>query len=674
VERHPELDDEQRHLKWAYDCLDAMRERAAAAVAAGDLSAVAADAEVIRWHLERRLAALSERPPALCFGRIDYASPEGERYRIGRRHVEDPAGEPVVVDWRAAIAAPFYRATGPDPLDLARRLRFLMDGELLTDIFDEDFDNWDPADPRGGGVPDPLLAELERARTGEMRDIVATIQAEQDRVIRAPLEDTLIVQGGPGTGKTAVGLHRAAFLLYEHRLTLERDQLLVVGPNDTFLHYIAQVLPSLGETAVVNRTIVDLTPAGQQVGVVDPPEVAAIKGDRRMADVIRSSILRRVGRVGADLAVTTPFGVARIRRDEVAALAATLVARGVTMNDGRTLLREQLLRAARTNLGRDWSGDTEASFTSMLRGHPDFRAFVDKAWPSMNARTVIRTLLTNREEAEAAAAGILDDAEITLLQTRRRASARTPWSRSDLALLDEAQDAIAGTAVVYGHVVVDEAQDLSAMEFRMVGRRARNRSMSILGDLAQATSPAAQHRWQDVGGHLDGVTLNITELELGYRVPGPVLDVANRLLPAVAPGVTPSRSVRTTGEPPRFLAVDPADLPHAVAAEATTQAERWNLVGLVVPETLLDPVAEALGAAGVDFSDARSDTGLDRPVTLLPPPLAKGLEFDAVVVVEPAAIAAGGPTGLRLLYVALTRAVQRLSVIHAEPLPEPLRA
>ena len=656
MERHPELDDEQRHLKWAYDCLDAMRERAAAVVAAGDLSAVAADAEVIRWHLERRLAALSERPPALCFGRIDYAPGVGplndggrEQYRIGRRHVEDPAGEPVVVDWRAAVAAPFYRATGPDPLGLARRLRFLMEGELLTDIFDEDFDDWDPADPRGGGVPDPLLAELERARTGEMRDIVATIQAEQDRVIRAPLEHTLVVQGGPGTGKTAVGLHRAAFLLYEHRLTLERHQLLVVGPNDTFLRYIAQVLPSLGETAVVNRTIGDLTPAGQQVGPVDPPDVVAIKGDRRMAQVVRNAVLRRVGRVHTDLAVTTQFGVARIRRDQVAALAGALVARGVTLTDGRTLLREQLLRTARTNLGREWSGDTEASFTRTLRAHPDFRALVDEAWPSLNARTVIRSLLANRDELETAAAGILDAAEVARLQTPRRAPAKTPWSRADLALLDEAQDLISGTAVVYGHVVVDEAQDLSAMEFRMVGRRARGRSMTILGDLAQATGPAAQERWEDLAGHLDGVPINITELELGYRVPGPVLDVANRLLPAIAPGVTPSRSVRTTGEAPRFLVVDAGDLPDAVAAEVATQVERWNLVGVVVPDGLLDPVAAALSAAGVDYSDARVGTGLDRPVTLLPPPLAKGHEIDAVIVVEPAAITAGGPAGLRLL-------------------------
>jgi DNA helicase IV len=250
---HPDLASERARLEFAQVCLDEMRERTANRVAnEAVLAANKADAEAVKWQLQRRLASLDDDAAVLAFGRIDEAS--GEQWYIGRRHVEDVSGVPVVVDWRAEVATPFYRATLADPFGLARRRRFVFSGRELTDLFEEDFD--DPDSVAGsGGVPDPLLAELGRARTGQMRDIVSTIQAEQDAIIRAPLESCLVVQGGPGTGKTAVGLHRAAFLLYEHRTLLAREGVLVVGPNPVFLRYISQVLPSLGETsATQNRS------------------------------------------------------------------------------------------------------------------------------------------------------------------------------------------------------------------------------------------------------------------------------------------------------------------------------------------------------------------------------------------------------------------------------------
>ncbi len=281
---HPELASERARLRFAQDCLELMRRRTAAKVADEDiLGANKADADAVKWQLQRRLASLDDDAAVLCFGRIDEES--GDRWYIGRRHVEDEGGAPVVVDWRAGVATPFYRATLADPFGLKRRRRFVFTARELQDVFEEDFDDPDTL-VGSGGVPDPLLAELGRARTGAMRDIVATIQSEQDAIIRAPLETCLVVQGGPGTGKTAVGLHRAAFLLYEHRALLAREGVLVVGPNPVFLRYISQVLPSLGETSATQTTVDGLLGLRFRVVADDTTNVAAIKGDARMATVL----------------------------------------------------------------------------------------------------------------------------------------------------------------------------------------------------------------------------------------------------------------------------------------------------------------------------------------------------------------------------------------------------
>jgi DNA helicase IV len=673
------LEAEQRYLLHAYRCLEAMHERAQRALDAGELAAGSVDSEIVRWHLARRVAALSARPPALCFGRIDYSRQAGgDRYYVGRRHVEDATGEPMVVDWRAPAATPFYRATSADPLDLDLRRRFLVDGETLVEIFDEDFTD-DSAVAAAGGVPDPLLAELERARSGEMRDIVATIQAEQDVIIRSPLEETVIVQGGPGTGKTAVGLHRAAFLLFEHRQRLERDRVLVVGPNRMFLRYISAVLPSLGETAVVQRTVDELPPADGwgatgAAARLEAPEVAALKGDARLALVIRRALLDRIRPPAADVGLRTSFGRAHLPAAAIRSQVDELLMRGMPLAEGRRMLRQRLVRLAARSLGQEgWSGEQEADFERELKAHHEFRALVDATWPSLSAVPVVRSLLSRPDHLARLATDVLDENEQALLLGARRARNGRQWTRHDLPLLDEAQAIIAGPAGVYGHVVVDEAQDLTAMELRMVARRSRDRSMTLLGDLAQATGPGGQDRWEDAVGHLDAPKARLTELTLGYRLPGPVLDYANRLLPVVAPGIAASRSVRSAGEHPLLIPVGDAELGAAVATEVASLQQRFGLIGVIAPDTHLDDVADALAAAGVDFAESGSRRALEVAVTLLSPPAAKGLEFDATVVIEPAAFAPAGPTGLRLLYIALTRAVQHLSIVHADALPSVLQ-
>ena len=685
MDAHPDLAAEQRHLDHAYACLAAMREHATRTLAVGEAAARAEqtpDALIVQWHLERRLATLADTPAALCFGRLD--EEVGEHFYIGRRHVEGATGEPVVVDWRARVSSPFYRATYADAMGLARRRRFSVDGQVLVDIFDEHFD--DPDAVGGGGLPDPLLAELERARTGQMRDIVATIQAEQDLVIRAPLEDLVIVQGGPGTGKTAVGLHRAAFLLYEHRELLERQRLLVIGPNQIFLRYIAQVLPSLGETAVMQATIESLMAGRYPVRAVDETAVAQLKGEARMSKVLRRAVHDRIELPSGDVVVATDFASVRLPAAEIAALVDIALARDLPSNDRRDLFRERLVRLAwqryQARPGADLA--VEPAFVASLRASRDFKALLDRTWPSLRAPALVRSLLGNRRTLSRAADGVLDRGEQALLVRRNTARAADErWTRADLALLDEAEALTTGTPVTYGHVVVDEAQDLTAMELRLLARRTPERSMTVLGDLAQATAVGAQSNWDDVlellapaapdRGADPGRKARIEELAVGYRVPAAILDFANRLLPVAAPHVRPSRSVRTAGDPPLVLAIEAGALAHAVATEVAALSQRWTTVGVIAPVSGLDAIAAALEAAAIEFTDARRQN-LSESVTLLPPTSAKGLEFDAVVVVEPARIVAEEPSGVRVLYVALTRAVQHLGILHAEPLPELIRA
>jgi DNA helicase IV len=664
---HPELDAEQAYIDEAYRCLADMQARTARTVESTD-AATAVDAMIAKAHLTRRLRSLDADVPALSFGRLD--DEPGDTWYVGRRHVEDRRGDPVVVDWRADVATPFYRATAVDPQGLRRRRRFLMTGHRVDDLFDEVFDDPDSVDAaHHGGIPDPLLAELERERTGEMRDIVATIAAEQDVIIRAPLGTCLVVQGGPGTGKTAVGLHRAAFLLYEHRAQLDVEGVLVIGPNPVFLRYIAQVLPSLGETAA-RQTTLDGLLAGTayRLGGRDDDRAAALKGDARMATVIARAVSGTINLPDDELVVPTGWGGVRVGAGALAEATVEVAGRGVPHMVGRTALRRQAVRLVRQALARRRGEElaTAAEVESDLRANRELARALDRIWPALTSAGVVRRLVTNKAALAAAAEGVLDrDEQAAILRRPARKAADEPWTAADLPLLDEAEAVIGGPPRSYGHIVVDEAQDHSAMALRALARRSPAASMTVLGDLAQATAPGAQVTWEDTIAHLGApATAERTDLDLGYRVPAAIMDVANRLLSEAAPDVVPTRSVRAEGMAPEFVSVVPGpgeDVDAAVGAAARRAADalaaEHTTVGLIVPDVLRPAVGAGPWPDGV---------------LVVPPPEAKGLEFDAVVVVEPALVAGDDARGLRLLYVALTRAVQELVVVHGRPLPPAL--
>jgi DNA helicase IV len=627
-----------------------------------------------QWERDKQLRVdqLSDRAGALCFGRIDRHS--SQRWYIGRRHIEGEDGEPLVADWRAAVAIPFYRATVADPMGLDLRRRFLVEARQIVDIFDENLAA-PGAVEAGAYVPDPLLAEVGRGRTGSMRDIVATIQAEQDVIIRAPLQSCIVVQGGPGTGKTAVGLHRAAYLLYEHRSFFERERLLIVGPNRIFLRYISQVLPSLGEVASAQLTIEGLAGVKYQLGGSEPNGVARLKGDRRMAEVVHRAVLDNVSSATADVEIRTSFGTVRLPAEDIAAVVSTVLQRSTRYNDGRQLLREHVVELAwAVHVARSTSDITrQAVFEADVRASRALKALLDKTWPTITASGVLRRLFANKPLLLRATKGLLSPEEaLRLARPAAKRASEQRWSRADLALLDEAEALISGGKTTYGHIVVDEAQDLSAMELRMIARRSRRGSITALGDLAQTTSPAGQTDWAEAVGDLGTPEAQLDELTIGYRVPEPIMAFANRLLPHAAPDVRPPDSVRRVGRAPTIVPVSPPRLATAVAAETSSVASIWPLTGIVAPGPLCKDVGAALEAAGVAFVDGVRVAALGEHVTLLPAAATKGLEFDAVVVVEPSEIVAETDGDLRLLYVVLTRAVQHLSIVHARPLPSVL--
>jgi len=505
-----------------------------------------------------------------------------------------------------------------------------------------------------------------------MLDIVATIQAEQDEIIRAPLGQLLSVQGGPGTGKTAVGLHRAAFLLYNHP-TLVRDGVLVLGPSRAFLRYIAQVLPSLGEEAVVQSTVSDLAPR-RAARALDAPHVRRLKGDPRMAALLAAALHRRRRPAVEDAVVRARSARCILRAEEVNDLCTSIAARPAPYKAGRLALRSRLIGLARQKLRA--AGRLEADqawFDRELPSSDGFGELLAHLWPSVSPAALVGELFSSAERLEAAARGILSEAEWRSLQrTKGKGVGAQAWTADDLPLLDEAEFLINGRTRTYGHVVVDEAQDLSPMQFKMVSRRAPSGSLTVLGDLAQATGAWSYDSWDEIVAHLPtAAPLRHDELTLGYRAPGQILQLASKLLPVAAPTVQPTRSIRQGRREPRLLAVDVSQLLAESVREATDLADEGLLVGLVVSAGHLAPVTALVGkmsAVGLLERD-----GMTRPVTVVDAVAVKGLEFDAVVVVEPAAIAGNDARGLRLLYVAMTRPIQHLSIVHAEPLPPLLR-
>ncbi|URM93093.1 AAA family ATPase [Actinomadura madurae] len=654
---------ERAHLAESRAALRRMREHAKSLTA--DVAADWVSRQFLESLLDQRVAALADHPDTpLFFGRMDRDGDGGPDLPavmyVGRRHVHDGAeGRPLVLDWRAPVSRAFYQAGPADPMGWRLRRRFGFQAGQLTAFEDEPLDGGDLGPSR------ILTEEIERPRTGPMRDIVATIQPEQDVLVRAGLAGTVCVQGAPGTGKTAVGLHRAAYLLFTHRERLSRSGVLIVGPNRAFLAYISAVLPALGEVRVEQATIDDLL--GEPLGE-EPAAVAAAKGDARMADVLRRALWSHVRKPEEGLVVTRGAARYRLAGHEVREIAAGL--RGTTRyGAGRAVFAQRLAHQILVRMERRGEAPDDRVQDQVARGRP-VKQVLDAVWPKVTAEQVLHRLLSDAEFLARAAKGVLDADEQAALRwekpARSHRSAR--WTAADRALLDELNDLIERTASL-GHLVVDEAQDLSAMQLRALGRRCATGSATVLGDLAQGTTPWSARSWKEVLAHL-GQDGEVTELTLGFRVPGTVLDFAARLLPHIAPGLERPRSLRPGAG---ALAVRRVPDPAAAAAEAAREAlARAGSVGLIVPDARAAAHAAALEAAGLDHEvlGAASD-GTGR-LLVVPATLAKGLEYDHVIVAEPAAIAAAEERGLARLYVVLTRAVTSLTVLHREGLPAEL--
>ncbi|GHF80363.1 HelD family protein [Streptomyces griseosporeus] len=636
-----------------------------------DVSASGADAEVLGYRLRSQAKELRELPEGpLFFGRLDFAPDAadhaGQRYHIGRlRITEDPAAPPLVVDWRAPVSRAFYQASARAPQGVAVRRRYGWapgsrgDSADLTGLEDEHLG-------RGEDRSSAIVArEIERPRVGPMRDIAATIQPEQDDLVRADLPVSVCVQGAPGTGKTAVGLHRAAYLLYTHPQRIRRGGLLVLGPNRTFLSYIAEVLPALGETGVRQSTLTEEVAASRPVTGYDDEAAACLKHDARMAEVLRRALYARVTADGADdLAVVDGSYRWRVGAGELARIVGGVLEERPPYAIGRERVRSRIVRRLQEQAERR-AGPQPLSWVRRIERARVVTACLDAVWPKARPEEVVADLLTSPDALARAADGLLSPAERkTLLWARPPRSWKSArWSAADLVLLDEVAGLIEHPEG-YGHVVVDEAQDLSPMEARAVARRSAFGSLTVLGDLAQGTTPWAARDWAGLLRHLGKPDATIVPLTTGYRVPAAVLGLANRLLARLDVAVPEARSLRRDGE---LRIVDAgADLAGALVTAVRDALAGEGSVGVVAADGDVPAVRRALTGAGIAHGGPED---LATRVTVVPATLVKGLEYDHVVAVEPATIADAEPRGLHRLYVTLTRAVSHLTILHTHPLP-----
>ncbi|MFD3997025.1 HelD family protein [Streptomyces sp. NPDC058583] len=666
-----ELARERSHHDACRAALIRMTEDVAEQVVTGeDTAASGADAEALGRHLRSRAKEMREQPPGpLFFGRLDLD--DGQVHHIGRRRIgEDPAAPPLVVDWRAPVSRAYYQAGARDPQGVLRRRRFgwapYSEGvsEDLTALEDERL-------TAGGEVTvSALLAgEIERPRVGPMRDIAATIQPEQDDLVRSDPAASLCVQGAPGTGKTAVGLHRAAYLLYSHPQRIRRSGLLVLGPHRAFLSYISEVLPSLGETGVRQATLDDEI-ARHPVRAEDGEAAARVKHDARMAEVLHRALYGRVDPAPAeDLAVPDGSYHWRLPAERLAAIVADVREEAPPYATGRERVRARIVRALQLRAERRW-GPMGAAWARRIERARAVTAFLDACWPKTTPEEVLAAFLTDPSGLADPSGltdpsgGVLTEAERAAIRWDRppRSYRSARWTAADLVLLDELAGLIERPEG-YGHVVVDEAQDLSPMECRAIARRTEFGSLTVLGDLAQGTTPWAARDWHEQLAHLGKAGAPVVPLTLGYRVPAVIVDLANRLLPHLGADVPAGRSVRNDGEVTVVRTTDRLDLPGATAEAVREALAAEGSVGVITADGLVGPVTEAVRGCGAG----------DR-VTVLPATVVKGLEFDHVVVVEPAAIVAAEARGPNRLYVALTRAVSRLTLVHEAALPECLAA
>ncbi|MDQ2795724.1 MAG: AAA family ATPase, partial [Actinomycetota bacterium] len=531
---------ERNHLELARECLATMRQSADRIADYGVDELASYALGTLRAN---RLAALDADPDAPpFFGRTDRDAETGtaiEVFHIGRRHIRDDTGDPVVIDWRAPIARAFYRATAEDRMGVRLRRRFGFHRGALSSIEDERLDRGEAL----GLSSDLLREEIERPRVGPMRDIVATIQPDQDELVRADLDTSLCIQGAPGTGKTAVGLHRAAYLLYTYPERLRRSGVLVVGPNAAFLHYIAAVLPSLGEGGITQSTVAGLLSVEAR-GVEDVP-IAVLKGDARLADVLRRAVLSHIAKPIADVEAivgTRRFRVGAHHLRRYVDDARRSLSSGLRWSAARERLRSRVAEDVRRQREDRGGAPTDAETTKVGRSQ-GVRDWLDAVWPELSAPTLLARLYDDADFLRRCSQTTLDDDERALLARPAARSLRsTRWTPADAVLLDELESLLR-TGATFVHAVVDEAQDLSAMQCRAVARRCPLGSVTVLGDLAQATTPWAPGTWADTLEHL-GHPASVHPLTVGYRVPGEVLEIANRLLPHIAPDVPPATSVR----------------------------------------------------------------------------------------------------------------------------------
>ncbi|RAJ81601.1 DNA helicase IV [Streptomyces sp. PsTaAH-137] len=671
------LDRERAHLSSSRAALRAMREDAEA-LDIRDVTANWVNAEVLQRQIEERIKALADLSHTpLFFGRLDYLhapgaeqaeGAEGEQFYIGRRHVHDAEGDPMVIDWRAPVSQPFYRASKKNPMDVALRRRFGYTGGELTAYEDENLT--DPAEAER--TSQLLQQEIERPRVGPMRDIVATIQPEQDEIVRSGLAGSVCVQGGPGTGKTAVGLHRVAYLLYAHRERLARTGTLVIGPNRSFLHYIEQVLPALGELEVKQATVDDLVAGPVEVRAADDAPAALIKGDARMAEVLRRALRSHITLPSEGIVVVRGSRRWRVASYELEEMVRELMGRDMRYGAAREALPQRIAHAVLVQMERAGEAPDDRVQNAVAR-NTAVKAAVKEIWPPVDPAKLVLRLLSDAEFLAEHADGLLDDHEQkTVLWAKPARSVKTAkWSVADAVLIDEAGDLVERTHSL-GHVVLDEAQDLSPMQYRAVGRRASTGSVTVLGDLAQGTTPWATQSWDEALEHLGKPDAVVEELTAGFRVPTDVITYASRLLPHIAPGLAPVASVR---ENPGVFEVRGASGDGDVVAACREALGHEGSIGLIAADARCGVLGELLTEAGLVFLAPGEETTAEARLTLVPASLAKGLEYDYVVLDEPAAVVSGEPderTGLRRLYVALTRAVSGLVVVHAAALPPEL--
>jgi DNA helicase IV len=719
---------EQERVDLMYARLDALRELTqrqlteTRAMGASGTPAARSERDAFATEYERRLIQLRGVENGLCFGRLDLA--DGQRYYVGRIGLSDPEGARLLVDWRAPAAQAFYRATAAEPLGVRRRRHLQLSGRRVVGVGDDVLDASElvelaETDRSTLSAEATLMAALATSRTGRMTDIVATIQAEQDRIIRADAKGVLVVQGGPGTGKTAVALHRAAYLLYVQRERLRGSGVLVVGPNVTFLRYIEQVLPSLGETGVLLATPEELLP-GITVTAQEPLASAVLKGDARMSAVLARAVYN-IKKVPTTVAVL-PFDRYELRLTRAQALSARRSA--IATRQPHNLARPRFARAVLRQLARQLEGadsDESIYLQRELLATDEFREALNAMWPVRTADQLLEELYTD-PVALRAGAPELSDAERALL-TRPAGSG---WTTSDIPLLDElaellgdpaelaraaedrrrrasereyaegvltiigmsdevsadvlaerfngaaadgtvAERAAADRSWTFGHLIVDEAQEHSAMMWRLLSRRCPSRSMTVVGDVAQTGSVAGSDTWAQALNPFAEGRWQLAELSVNYRTPREIMDVAADVLASFAPEQQPPSSVRDVGENPRAVQLDPYADPSALARLIRAAEPTEGTMAVLVAEGARavfaagrDPLLAELALAGPDTANR---------LMLLEVRAAKGLEFDVVVVVDPQAILDASPRGANDLYVALTRATTRVLVVHPGPLP-----